>query len=161
MCKAFDYYNAFPWTWTNHSSFFLKVFASIQAILFCSLHVNFQSGIEEKTIYDHQNQARKLILHAHAWWSQARYILLQPHAFRTACPVSNLILLNSIGKFQLEKLSHVQVSPLLISMHLGAQYAHYILPWLQERVFLNGIHLQDWESNLGLHLDMHLSWLSY
>ena len=80
------------------NAFLLDVSTKNQSISFCDLIAHFQNEIAEMAICNIQDQARKLILHAHARWPQAIHILLWPYVLGTACHVSNILSVNLEGK---------------------------------------------------------------
>ena len=76
-----------------------------QTISYCATYAHFQNGKAEKAIQDVQDEARTILLHADARWSDAVHLSLWPHAMRMALHIMNHLPDEADGSSHTEKFS--------------------------------------------------------
>jgi hypothetical protein len=101
------------------AEFIQSVEKSNQTISFCGVNAHHMNGHAEKWIWDLQENARAMLLHAKRQWPSAVTKNIWPYAVQMANDVHNFAPSIKEGVLPIERFSQVQVSPRFsIVMHL-------------------------------------------
>jgi hypothetical protein len=80
-----------------------------QRLTFCGVNDHFQNGIAKKAIRDHQESARKQLLHARQRWPVAIHLALWSYALRSAVHLHNTLPVLEDGTSRLEHFSSIRI----------------------------------------------------
>ena len=106
-----------------------------QTISFCRENAHYQNGLTEKAICNLQEQARTILLHAQARWSQVIHTSLWPNALRTVCyvrhtafsrqyPVMTRKNCRSSSMFIPQTYTHIWLPNLCSTFFIGSKQVH-------------------------------------